>query len=47
MAKKKVAMLPPKKRGKGPPHSHMMGGSAERDMPSGLLAGRPRTPKKK
>ena len=43
MAKKKAKahLLPPKK-GKGPPHSHMMG-KAERDMPPGMLTGRPRT----
>jgi hypothetical protein len=41
MAKKvKVQMLSPKKRGKGPPHTHMMEGAQERDMPSGMLAGR-------
>ncbi len=43
MAKKKAKahLLPPKKP-KGPPHSHMQG-KAERDLPPGMMAGRPRT----
>ena len=47
MAKKvPVHLLPPKKRGKGPPHSHLVEGRREADMPSGMMAGRPRPPKR-
>ena len=47
MAKKpKVQTLPPKRKPKGPPHAHMMGGMTERDMPPGMMAGRGRAKKK-